>query len=271
MRQGAGLPALVFLLFLPVPGVCGDDAQKSLQKQLGEEIIGKNLVIRNFYAGSLLKYDSGGALAEGGKPGIWTIHGLFRPTGVKLSGQGMEIRGKRLCWTYDVSAKTPVYHVLPSSTKILVELTPEQNDLSSVREIVHRIFLAGSEPIEDFVPSYWRAFLEAKRGIGTPGRTEAVGLIPKPPAGVQEPRQVHNELPHYTAEARMARLSGTILVKIVIDEGGKASVAEILRPLGAGLEENAVEAIGRWIFLPALLNDRPVKTPAIVEVMFRLY
>lgn len=268
MRQSVWLTPLVFLLFLPAQGICGEDARKSLQKQLREEIIGKNLVIRNFYDGSLLKYDSGGTLTEGGKPGIWTIHGLFRPTGIKISGQGMEIRGLRLCWAYDVFKEKPVYWTQPSNTRIFVEHTGEPINPPSIREAIHRIFLTDHEPIVDFVPSYWKAFLEAKMGLGIPDKTVAAELTLKPPDGLQFPRQVYMELPGYTKEARMGRLSGAILIKIVVDEEGKASVEEILRPLGAGLEEKAVEAVGKWRFLPALLNGGPVRTPAIVELKF---
>jgi periplasmic protein TonB len=38
-----------------------------------------------------------------------------------------------------------------------------------------------------------------------------------------------------------------------------------------GLDEKAMEAVGRWRFKPATLNGQPVATRIMVEVDFHLY
>jgi TonB family protein len=44
----------------------------------------------------------------------------------------------------------------------------------------------------------------------------------------------------------------------------------VLRGLGLGLDEKAIEAVSRWKFKPALRNGRPVRAAATIEVNFRL-
>jgi TonB family protein len=44
----------------------------------------------------------------------------------------------------------------------------------------------------------------------------------------------------------------------------------VLRGLGLGLDEKAIEAVSRWKFRPALRNGHPVRAAATIEVNFRL-
>ena len=44
----------------------------------------------------------------------------------------------------------------------------------------------------------------------------------------------------------------------------------VVRPLGMGLDEKAVEAVGKWKFKPGQKDGHPVAVMANVEVNFRL-
>jgi len=44
----------------------------------------------------------------------------------------------------------------------------------------------------------------------------------------------------------------------------------VVRPLGMGLDEKAVEAVGKWRFKPGQKDGHPVPVMANVEVNFRL-
>jgi TonB family protein len=89
--------------------------------------------------------------------------------------------------------------------------------------------------------------------------------------GVSAPVSLHRREPEYDDEARVARLQGTVVVLVVIGTDGLAHDAHILRGLGLGLDENAVEAISRWQFKPGEKDGQPVKVAATIEVNFRLY
>jgi len=45
----------------------------------------------------------------------------------------------------------------------------------------------------------------------------------------------------------------------------------VIRGLGLGLDEKAIEAVRQWTFQPALKDGRPVDVQITVEVQFRLY
>jgi TonB family protein len=77
--------------------------------------------------------------------------------------------------------------------------------------------------------------------------------------------------PEYTDEARRAELEGAVAVSLVVGENGKARDLHVVRPLGLGLDEKAIEAVSRWRFAPAVLNGHGMAVPATVEVTFRLH
>ncbi|MDX1981956.1 MAG: energy transducer TonB, partial [Bryobacteraceae bacterium] len=55
-----------------------------------------------------------------------------------------------------------------------------------------------------------------------------------------------------------------------IDETGRAVNIRVRQGLGLGLDERAVEAVGKWRFRPAARDGKPVRSPALIEVSFRL-
>ncbi len=88
--------------------------------------------------------------------------------------------------------------------------------------------------------------------------------------GVSAPRLVQKVEPQYTQEARAAKLAGTVLVYVEIGPDGLAHNARILKGIGLGLDEKAVEAISQWQFQPGTKDGQPVTVAATIEVNFRL-
>jgi TonB family protein len=88
--------------------------------------------------------------------------------------------------------------------------------------------------------------------------------------GVSAPAPIQRGEPVYSEEARVAKLQGTVVVQVVIGTDGRAHEAHILRGLGLGLDENAVEAISGWQFKPGEKDGQPVKVAATIEVNYRL-
>ena len=76
--------------------------------------------------------------------------------------------------------------------------------------------------------------------------------------------------PEFSEEARKAKYQGTVLLTIEVGEDGKPHAVRVIRGLGLGLDEKAIEAVSRWKFRPAMRNGRPVRAPATIEVNFRL-
>ena len=89
-------------------------------------------------------------------------------------------------------------------------------------------------------------------------------------AGVNVPVIVSRVEPEYTEQARNANWQGTVLLQVTVDENGVPQDIQIVRALGLGLDQKAIEAVQKWRFKPALLNGKPVPVSASIEVNFRL-
>jgi len=46
---------------------------------------------------------------------------------------------------------------------------------------------------------------------------------------------------------------------------------KVTRPLGSGLDENAIDAVAQWRFRPGTKDGKPVAVAIDVEVMFQYY
>jgi TonB family protein len=101
-------------------------------------------------------------------------------------------------------------------------------------------------------------------GGGTGGGPYSVG------GGISEPIPTYVPLPAYSEEARKAKYQGNVVLWIVVDAQGNVTDARVVRPLGLGLDEKAVETVQTWKFKPAMRNGVPVPVRVSVEVFFRL-
>ena len=88
--------------------------------------------------------------------------------------------------------------------------------------------------------------------------------------GVSAPTVIYKVEPEYSEEARKAKFQGTVVLVIVIDEQGVARNFRVIKPLGLGLDEKAIEAVQKWRFSPGRKGGQPVAVQATIEVNFRL-
>lgn len=88
--------------------------------------------------------------------------------------------------------------------------------------------------------------------------------------GVSAPALLSKVEPEYSEEARKAKFQGTVVLYVVVDEKGQPQQLRVVRPLGLGLDEKAIEAVQRWRFRPGFKDGKPVAVAATVEVNFRL-
>ena len=88
--------------------------------------------------------------------------------------------------------------------------------------------------------------------------------------GVTAPVVLLKVDPEYSEEARKAKYQGTVLLYIEVNSDGRASNIRVVRSLGLGLDEKAIEAVKKWKFSPGKKDGKPVLVAATVEVNFRL-
>ena len=106
-------------------------------------------------------------------------------------------------------------------------------------------------------------------GPGSGGNTG--GGVRQVGGGVSAPTLVYKVEAEFSEEARKAKVSGNVVVGLVVDEKGNATRVHVVRGLGMGLDEKAIEAVRQFRFKPAMENGKPVKVEVNVEVNFQIF
>lgn len=137
------------------------------------------------------------------------------------------------------------------------------------------------------------AFFAIPDGYRTVGAAEIVAAMTKPPGppqpsqsalpkpeipkgvyrvggGVSAPQLTYKAEPTYTEAARKAHLSGAVVLFLVVGTDGVPRDMKVVKSLGLGLDEKAMEAVSHWRFRPGQKDGEPVPVAAQIEVNFRL-
>ena len=91
--------------------------------------------------------------------------------------------------------------------------------------------------------------------------------IPQPCIN-QRPEVLRATEPRYSAEAQHLKISGIVVLWTIVGTDGLAHNIKVVRPLGHGLDEPAVEALKRWRFQPAKSAKKAVPAQINVEIAF---
>jgi TonB family protein len=107
----------------------------------------------------------------------------------------------------------------------------------------------------------------ANAEVNAPPRTRpyTVGNGVTPPVPIEKPE------PPYSEKARRFKYQGSVVLSIVVNAQGEVEQASVVKPLGLGLDQNALQSVRTWKFQPATLNDTPVPVRVMIEVSFRLF
>lgn len=89
--------------------------------------------------------------------------------------------------------------------------------------------------------------------------------------GVSAPKVLYKLEPEFSEEARKNKFQGNVVLRIVVGIDGKTHEVKVVRSLGMGLDEKAVESIRQWRFEPGRKEGVPVPVEVLVEVNFHLY
>jgi TonB family protein len=100
--------------------------------------------------------------------------------------------------------------------------------------------------------------------------------------GVTAPRVVFAPEPEFSEEARKHKISGNVLVSLVVGVDGKPSdikvtksIGEVLAPkskkVALSLDEKALEAVRQYRFEPAMFEGHPVPVRLTVAINFQIF
>ena len=102
-------------------------------------------------------------------------------------------------------------------------------------------------------------------GMGIGGGAFRVG------GGIGEPECLYCPLPMYSEEARKAKYQGTVTLRMIVTPDGRATNISVVKGVGLGLDDRAIQAVRDWKFKPSLgPGGKAVAVWVTVEVNFRL-
>ncbi len=84
------------------------------------------------------------------------------------------------------------------------------------------------------------------------------------------PELIRKVEPEYSEAARKAKFQGNIVLSVEVDASGQVTNPKVIKGLGLGLDEKALETIRQWKFKPGSKNGKPVAMQVEVEMSFRL-
>ncbi|MGA2252844.1 energy transducer TonB [Terracidiphilus sp.] len=89
--------------------------------------------------------------------------------------------------------------------------------------------------------------------------------------GVKAPTAIYTIDPEFSEEARRAKYQGEVMLQIIVDAQGNVQSPRVVRPLGMGLDEKAIEAVMKYKFKPGTKEGKPVAVYMTIAINFRLY
>ncbi|MBI1353884.1 MAG: TonB family protein [Acidobacteria bacterium] len=99
---------------------------------------------------------------------------------------------------------------------------------------------------------------------------EAQRLRKMSDGNITPPKLIEKVEPAYSEAAREAGVEGTVALSGEVTVDGRFVNVVVLRGLGYGLDEKAIEAVDQWTFEPGQENGQAVPVAANIEINFRL-
>jgi TonB family protein len=100
------------------------------------------------------------------------------------------------------------------------------------------------------------------RGVTADFRQPA--YVYRPGSWVSAPVVTYRVDPEYSEDVQ-----GTVALEVTVDESGLATDFKVVKGLGLGLDQKAIEVVRRWRFTPGMKAGKPVPVFANIEVTFR--
>ncbi len=286
-------------------------AGNELDRHLRDQYKGKTLLVRNFYSGDSLRYDSSGQFLGRATAGDWTVDALVQIDDVRVASHRLKIQAKRMHmgWVRDggfsavpaPDGKSGKDYAETRKLRIEANLSPGEVTADSADAMLARIFLTSSDHFAELVPEYWKPCVRialtgratkdystckfspeflAIPGVAHPSEqqpesAEAAGGERKSyrfaKNGLTAPKVLHQTDPSFSEEARRAKYQGTVVLMLVVEKTGSLRDIRIVSPLGCGLDRRAVQSVEAWQFKPATKDGEPFEVEIAVEVDFHLY
>ena len=255
MNRGVHFLLLVLgLTFIPIAHA------DSLNDELNQHYKNQVLALRSPFVHGDQKFDSAGH-ALSSPSGDWLVYGGILVRDLSLSPNELRLEGPRVALTQTPGNEKPSAIPLGRDLKVKIRLDSPLNSIEEAQALLNRVFFLDQDDILLAKPEYRRAGGDVDGPIYKAGKGKD---------NVKPPKATYTPEPDYTDEARSSRFQGVVVLAILIDKNGQVCKIRIERPLGKGLDEEAVKSVKTWRFKPATKDGEPVAAEMNIEVSFNL-
>jgi TonB family protein len=183
--------------------------------------------------------------------------------------------------TASATATAPVTATAPATSTASATATadappaiaPNHDPRISFLQLSKAINVMFAPALDDSViatlPPYWQNYFATKEGKARSQRVDASAL--RPGGDVKPPHLLTVLDPASNDYAQKNNIAGMVFLQMVVDSTGRPGEVTIVRPIGFGLDERAVEAVEHSQFRPGTLHGKPVPEVVNLQVTFRIY
>ena len=129
-----------------------------------------------------------------------------------------------------------------------------------------RVPFSGLNPA---IPMVLPRYAHPRNALDLPSHTPPDPLAFRP--GDSPPRATYTPEAEFSDAARRNKIDGAVLVSLIVSADGLPTDIRVIRGAGWGLDENAIDAVSRYRFTPALRDGKPIPARISVQVNFRIY
>jgi TonB family protein len=158
----------------------------------------------------------------------------------------------------------------PADAKSVTTTTSPAHATRVLQEALENIFAQGlDERMKASLPDYWKLYYQAVAAKADYRPTDPAIL--RQNSVDQKARLLTQFAPDSNEYAQANAVAGMAQYHAVVGPDGTVSEVVVSRPIGFGLDENAVEAIKKAKFSPAILEGKPVAVLLDLNVSFRIF
>jgi len=241
----------------------------------------KPLYLRGCWRDTHLSFDAEGKLVGQSLPVSFTLSG-FKFRSAHLKKDKLQVEGTRI--GVEFIKEKPQRVSLGQTIKIDIAL-PANGDFAPALDAIFADGLAELAPV---LPPYWQRWAKSKLLPPDPGDA-AKAQTPAParvsqnnlPTGdaapgrvggsIQAPRLNAHREAEFDEAARQLKYGGVTLIGLIIEANGMPTHLSVIRPLGVGLDEQALAAVQSYRFSPAMEHGSPVRVEVNIEVSFQIF
>jgi hypothetical protein len=158
----------------------------------------------------------------------------------------------------------------PADPNSVTATTSPAHAAQVLKDALNQIFSVGlDDKMMAAMPDFWKLYYQAAAAHTDFRPTDPTVL--RQNTVDTKARLLTNFEPASNEFAQSSGVAGMALYHAVIGADGKPEQIAVARPIGFGLDESAVDAIGRAQFSPATKDGKPVPVLLDLVVQFRIY